>query len=131
MVLAIVQDGALGNLIDFHLDGIAAVRHASDSDEGIDLARTMRPGAILLDLAVPGADGVETCRRLKSADVLREVPLIVLSRDDGNNALSRLMAAGAHAWLRKPLHPDELRASIRAALRLARVLEIVRSRKHS
>ena len=130
MVLAIVQDGALGRLIDHHVDGIAVARIARDSDEGIELARSIRPNVILLDLAVPGAEGVKICQRLKSADVLREVPLIVLSATENGNALQRQMAAGAHAWLRKPLHPDELRAAVRAALRLGRVLDTVHARRH-
>ncbi|MBI4798764.1 MAG: PAS domain S-box protein, partial [Desulfarculus sp.] len=97
----------------------ARVLAALDGWRGIELARTGEPDVILLDIVMPGLDGFETCRRLKSDESLRHIPVVFLTalRTDRQ---SRVMAleAGAEGFLTKPLDETELTAQIRAMAKI-------------
>jgi CheY-like chemotaxis protein len=70
---------------------------------GLDLAREHRPHLILLDLHLPDIPGDEVLRRLREAPETRHVPVIVISADATPGQIDRLLAAGAQAYLTKPL----------------------------
>jgi len=70
---------------------------------GLDLARQHRPDAILLDLHLPDMDGAEVLARLRRDPATREIPVMILSADAGAGRVSRLLEAGASAYLTKPL----------------------------
>jgi CheY-like chemotaxis protein len=70
---------------------------------GIDLATQHGPDVILLDLHLPDMHGSEVLVRLKSDDSTRSIPVIVLSADASPNQVTRLLEAGAYAYLTKPL----------------------------
>jgi DNA-binding response OmpR family regulator len=76
---------------------------------GIDSALTRPPEAILLDMHLPGGfGGLEVCRRLRQAELTREVPIIVISAltDDASKQLA--VDAGATAYYTKPFSPTAL-----------------------
>ncbi len=77
--------------------------------KGIDAAIARPPDAILLDLMLPGSyDGFEVCRRLRSDDALRAVPIIVISALDDEAAKQNALEAGATAYYTKPFSPTAL-----------------------
>jgi DNA-binding response OmpR family regulator len=85
------------------------VEAVSTGVRGIDAALSHRPDVILLDLHLPGTfDGLEVCRRMREADLTRDVPIIVISAlaDDGIKA--RAVEAGATAYYTKPFSPTAL-----------------------
>jgi DNA-binding response OmpR family regulator len=87
---------------------------AADGPSGVDLVESMRPDLVVLDLMLPGMDGLEVCRRIQ-AD--RAVPVVMLTaRDDETDMLIGL-GVGADDYLTKPFSPRELVARIRAILR--------------
>jgi DNA-binding response OmpR family regulator len=90
------------------------VEQAADGPAGVDAAAAHRPDLVVLDLMLPGIDGLEVCRRIQ-AD--RPVPVVMLTaRDDETDVLVGL-GVGADDYLTKPFSPRELVARIRAVLR--------------
>lgn len=75
---------------------------------GIDLARTAAPDLILLDLHLPDMHGEEVLRRLWEDPRTRPIPVAVLSADATPSQIARLLAAGARAYLTKPLNIAEV-----------------------
>ena len=89
---------------------------ASDGQEALDLARDEPPDLVLLDIMLPGLDGVEICRRLRSAS---EVPILMLTAKEAIEDRVAGLDAGADDYLVKPFAFDELLARVRALLRRA------------
>ena len=89
---------------------------AQDGDEALDLAAVRPPAAAIIDLMLPGIDGVEVCRRLREWS---ELPIIVLSAVDEEAEKVRALRQGADDYVTKPFSPDELVARLEAALRRA------------
>lgn len=89
---------------------------ARDGPDGVDAARTLRPDLVLLDLALPGLDGVEVCRRVR---VFSTAPIIMLTARAGEGDKVTGLEVGADDYVTKPFSPRELMARIRAQLRRA------------
>jgi two-component system KDP operon response regulator KdpE len=90
---------------------------ASDGEEALDVAAVERPDAAIIDLVLPGMDGVELCRRLREWS---DLPVIVLSAVGEEDAKVRALAAGADDYVTKPFGPRELIARLNANLRRIR-----------
>ena len=69
----------------------------------LELARSHRPDLILLDLHLPDIQGQEVLRQLRSAPDCRDIPVVILTADATPGQVDRLLAAGAHAFITKPL----------------------------
>ncbi|HEX6354448.1 response regulator transcription factor [Actinophytocola sp.] len=90
------------------------VRTADTGEEGLSELRTTTPDLVVLDLMLPGIDGVEVCRRIRATS---ELPVIMLTaRGDDFDVVDGL-AAGADDYVVKPARPTVLDARIRAVLR--------------
>jgi len=76
---------------------------AMQGQVGLDLAREHRPDMILLDLHLPDLPGDEVLRRLLDEPRTRQIPVVILSADATPGQSERLLAAGARAYLTKPL----------------------------
>ncbi len=87
---------------------------AFDGERGLEMAREALPDLAILDLMLPGIDGVEVCRRLRAAG---EVPVIMLTARDSVADKVEGLDAGADDYVTKPFAFDELLARVRAALR--------------
>jgi two-component system KDP operon response regulator KdpE len=90
------------------------VHESASGEEALVLAADRRPDLVLLDLGLPGIDGVETLQRLRS---FTDVPVIVLTARDRAADKVAALDAGADDYVTKPFDTDELLARIRAALR--------------
>jgi DNA-binding response OmpR family regulator len=89
---------------------------ATDTPTALGIARKEQPDLILLDLGLPGGNGLVVLERLRSIAPLATIPVIVVSARDPYTHEARLLAAGARAFIRKPIDTDELLAAIRDAL---------------
>jgi diguanylate cyclase (GGDEF)-like protein len=78
---------------------------------------------VLLDVTMPGVDGIEACRRIKAAPHLRRVPVLMLTGTTDQATLQRAFDAGASDFIAKPCDPAELLARLRSALNLKRELD--------
>lgn len=90
------------------------VREAGSGEEALVLAADRRPDLVLLDLGLPGIDGLETIARLRA---FTDAPVIVLTARDRPSEKVAALDAGADDYVTKPFDIDELLARVRAALR--------------
>jgi diguanylate cyclase (GGDEF)-like protein len=94
---------------------------AADGEGGAALARTARVDLVLLDYRMPGCDGFDTIRMLKSDPRTASVPVIMISAASDVLLRAQGLDLGAVDFLVKPVDPVELRARVRAALRTKRM----------
>ena len=87
---------------------------ASNGKEAIELAKTESPSAILLDVKMPGIDGVETCRRLRAQEQTRFIPVIMVTAF-GTTA-TEATDAGADDLINKPFNLTDLAVRIKSIL---------------
>lgn len=76
------------------------------------------PDLILMDMMMPGIDGIEACRRIQEVDRLRDIPIIIVTALGDSLKLAEALDAGATDYVIKPVNKVELLARIRVALRL-------------
>lgn len=81
---------------------------AGDGTEGVATAAAQRPDAILLDLQMPGLDGVQTFDALRAQDATKATPIVFLSAGAGGSKRAELLAKGAAGILEKPFDPMAL-----------------------
>jgi len=93
-----------------------AVEVATDGESGVEAHDRLHPDLVVLDLMLPGLDGLEVCRRIQRD---HPVPVLVLTARDTEDDLVTGLAAGADDYLTKPFSGRELVARIRALLRRA------------
>ena len=79
---------------------------ARDGLEGIEAARCVHPDLILCDIQLPGADGVEVCRRLKCDLALRNIPLIAVTAFAMVGDREKLLGEGFNGYVSKPINPQ-------------------------
>ena len=86
--------------------GIDVVASVGDGQEGLQLARELQPDVILLDMRMPGMDGIEVLRSLRESGNDTPVAVVTTSRDGMD--LLKSLRGGAQAYLIKDMEPDEL-----------------------
>lgn len=99
------------------------VWEASNGEAGISLARAQQPDVILLDVIMPGIDGFEVCRRLKSDEETRLLPVVFLTGLDSREARLQGLEAGATDFLSKPFDLTELEVRVRNLVNFRRLTE--------
>ena len=107
---SVVRRG-IAAIIDMEDDAVV-VGQASDGAEAIELWRTLQPDVVLMDLRMPGMEGVEAIRRIRSED--DQAGIIVLTTFDHDEDIYAGLRAGAKAYLLKDVEPEELFRCIRA-----------------
>ena len=90
---------------------------AHSGAEALNLLAVQRTDCNLLDLMMPGLSGVETCRRIKSAPVVRDIPLIMLTARDDPEAMILGLKAGADDYISKSSEFEILKARVRVQIR--------------
>jgi two-component system, OmpR family, alkaline phosphatase synthesis response regulator PhoP len=93
------------------------VAGAASGEEALNLAAAALPDLILLDLMLPGMDGLEVCRRLKREPRTSQIPLIMLTAKGEEADIVIGLELGADDYITKPFSPRVLLARIRTALR--------------
>ena len=93
------------------------VSAARRGDEGLNLIRSELPDLVLLDLMLPGMDGLSICRQMKSDGALKAIPIIIASAKGEESDVVIGLEMGADDYLAKPFSPRELLARIKAVLR--------------
>ncbi len=88
------------------------VLEAGDAAQGQSLARSQRPDLILLDVMMPGVDGLSLSRTLAADAALRQIPVVMLSALGAPEDIDSGLQTGARAYLIKPFSPWELLALV-------------------
>lgn len=114
----VVRQG-LRDFLELQSD-IEVVGEASSGEEGVPLAKDLLPDVVLMDLVMPGIDGVETTRRIRNASPSTKVIVLTSFTDDAK--VFPAIKAGAISYLLKDISPEELAHAIRAAQRNEAVL---------
>jgi two-component system phosphate regulon response regulator PhoB len=94
-----------------------------DGEEALARIRRDNPDLVLLDLMLPGIDGLEICRRLKEDDLTRETPIVMVTAKGEESDLVLGLGLGADDYITKPFSPRELVARVKAVLRRGSVKE--------
>ena len=89
---------------------------AINGHEAVRLAALLRPDLILMDIRMPGMDGLEATADLKSTPELAHIPIVALTGDLSDDVSTRAREAGCAACLAKPTDPDEVARQIRMVL---------------
>jgi PAS domain S-box-containing protein len=92
------------------------VMTACDGPEALDLLASNRPSLVLLDLMMPRMDGIEVLRRIRGADHLADLPVLILSGDVLDERIQQLRALGVSGTLAKPIDFDRLLAVLEELL---------------
>ncbi len=118
LALLVEDDARLAALTKEYLEGHGvAVVHVGDGRRGQEEALTGRYDAVLLDLMLPGKDGLEVCREIRARS---DVPIVVLTARGEEADRVMGLELGADDYLAKPFSPRELLARIRAVVRRAK-----------
>lgn len=114
-IVVIEDEDRIANAVAIRLRSVGFdVEVAGDGPSGIDLCAKVRPDLVVLDLMLPGIDGIEVCRRIQAE---RRVPVLMLTARDSETDLLVGLGVGADDYMTKPFSPRELVARIRAILR--------------
>ncbi|MGY8777220.1 MAG: response regulator, partial [Longimicrobiales bacterium] len=93
---------------------------ATNGPEALELARSLNPDLILLDVMMPGMSGFEVCRVLRDDPALADVPVLLVTALDDRKSLIEGIESGADDFISKPVNRTELRARVRTITRLDR-----------
>jgi len=126
-VLIVDDEVANVELLARRLEAIGCqTQVASSGERAIALARTEQPDLILLDVMMPGIDGWQTCRRLKSQPETAEIPVIFVTARDRSDDVSKGFEVGGIDYITKPIEPMELAARVRSAIFTKRLQDELR-----
>jgi two-component system alkaline phosphatase synthesis response regulator PhoP len=117
-VLVVEDEPDMVELVRYNLEKSGfKVEAAADGERGLELARRSLPDAIVLDLMLPGVDGLEVLRRLKAQPKTASTPVILLTAKDGEADRVVGLELGADDYVVKPFSPRELVARVKVVLR--------------
>ena len=118
LILAVDDEAHILELLSFNLEasGYRVVTAATGEDALVVCAHE-RPAMVLLDIMLPGIDGMEVCRRLKSAPTTADIPIIMLSAKSTDLDKILGLGTGADDYVVKPFNPLELTARVKSQLR--------------
>jgi len=120
-ILLVEDDRALAELVTYNLEREEYdVRHTTDGDDALLLARETPPDLVLLDWMIEGLSGIEVCRRLRRLAETANVPIIMLTARGEEADRVRGLDTGADDYITKPFSPRELVARVGAVLRRVR-----------
>jgi CheY-like chemotaxis protein len=81
-------------------------------EEGVRLARERSPSLVLMDIRLPGIDGVEALRRLRAEETTREIPIMAMTASVMSEDRQKIMAAGFDAYQSKPINVTDFVAAV-------------------
>ncbi|MDO9532651.1 MAG: response regulator transcription factor [Deltaproteobacteria bacterium] len=120
-ILVVEDEEDIRELLKYNLEKEGyQVLGAATGEEGLRAVRDRRPDLILLDLMLPGLDGLEVCRRIRGEAQTQPLPIIMLTAKGEEADIVTGLELGADDYIVKPFSPRVLLARLRAALRRRR-----------
>ena len=98
-------------------DDIEVIGEAVNGDQAVELARAKRPDVILMDIRMPGTDGLEATRQLAADSELSDLKVVILTTFETDEYVYQALRAGASGFLVKDAEPEELIRAVRVAHR--------------
>jgi two-component system cell cycle response regulator DivK len=116
-ILVVEDDATSMKLAVFLLQSAGhTVLSATDAEAGLTLARDERPGLILMDIELPGLDGLDAISLLKRDETTRGIPIVALTALAMKGDEERIRAAGCDGYIAKPMLYKEFLAAVAAQL---------------
>ncbi|OGB94591.1 MAG: DNA-binding response regulator [candidate division NC10 bacterium RBG_16_65_8] len=117
-ILIVEDEVDIADLVKYHLEkaGLSA-RTVADGKQALDLIVRDHPSLVILDLMLPGTDGLEICRRLRANGATKSIPIIMLTARAEEVDRIVGLEIGADDYVPKPFSPRELVARVKAVLR--------------
>ena len=118
-ILILEDDPTIRTLLQMMLKaaGFTHVKTATRGDDGLEAIRRDRPSLVLLDLMLPGVDGLTVCSRVRSDPELADVRILMLTAKSEDEDIVRGLELGADDYVTKPFSREVLLARINAVLR--------------
>jgi DNA-binding response OmpR family regulator len=117
-ILLVEDEQNIASLVSLYLGNEGfTVAHVADGGEALAAVERLEPALVVLDVMLPGIDGLEICRRLRARPA--PVPIILLTARDGEVDRVLGLELGADDYVTKPFSPRELVARVKAVLRRA------------
>lgn len=103
---------------------------AANGQEGITLAINRKPDLILLDLRMPGMDGVTVCKALHQNKKTQHIPVLVITSSQSREQIEEVMVGGADEFITKPIDLPDMLIRIRALLEWKDIIDPVERLQH-
>ena len=117
-ILVVEDEADIAELIRYNLDKEGfRVTCAETGEQALTAAREQQPDLVLLDLMLPGLDGLEVCRRLSNEEPTRSIPIIMVTARGEEADIVAGLELGAADYVTKPFSPRILTARVRSVLR--------------
>lgn len=117
-VLVIEDEPDILEVIQYNLEREGhKVIACRNGEQGLSRIRTDNPDLVILDLMLPGMDGVEVCRQVKSDPVTRSIPIVMVTAKGEESDIVLGLGIGADDYITKPFSPRELVARVKVVLR--------------
>lgn len=119
-VVLVEDEGDIRDVIEYNLSREGYTTLAFDNGEdGLEAIQNETPDLVLLDLMLPGIDGLEICRKLKQNPATRDIPIIMITAKTEESDVVLGLGVGADDYVNKPFSPQELIARVKSVLRRA------------
>lgn len=116
-ILVVEDDNELSTLLRLMLKlSDWEISSAPNGEEALERAHIFRPTLVLLDIMLPGMDGIEVCRRWHADPEMTNVPVVILTAKSDPKTREAALQAGAVEYWTKPVVPQELLSNIRRVL---------------
>jgi DNA-binding response OmpR family regulator len=121
-VLVVDDESTIRDLLNIFLPtkGLKVIL-AANGEEALELAKKNIPKVILLDIKMPGIDGLETCRRLRAEEQTRYIPVIMVTAF--GTTKTEATAAGADDFISKPFDMEDLALRLKSAIRIGHLTD--------
>ncbi len=117
-ILVIEDESDILEVIQYNLEREGhKVIACRNGEQGLSRIRTDNPDLVILDLMLPGMDGVEVCRQVKSDPITRAIPVIMVTAKAEESDIVLGLGIGADDYIAKPFSPKELIARVKVVLR--------------
>lgn len=120
-IVVIDDEEDIRELIEYNLvkEGYE-VASAMSAEEAVPLIKSMAPDMIILDLMLPGVNGLELCRELKGSSEYKHIPIIMVTARSEESDIVRGLELGADDYVSKPFSPKVLNARVKSVFRRGR-----------
>ncbi|HXA15812.1 MAG TPA: response regulator [Thermoanaerobaculia bacterium] len=114
MKILVVEDQVIESKLAVHVLSAAGhdVTRAEAADEALAAIKADHPTVILMDLLLPGMDGLTLVRKLKADPATRDIPIVAITSHPEKFTMAEVLAAGCDAYLRKPINTRTLPATL-------------------
>ena len=107
-VFVVEDDPAINKLMALSIGGGYQTTQIYDGKEAIEKIKYQKPDLVILDLMLPGADGLEVCKTIKTTQGLKDITVIIVSAMDATSNRFKGIKYGADYYIKKPFDPGEL-----------------------